>query len=311
LLSLLSGWDGSSNPFGAGFLRLQQSGADTALQWDRDGTANGVAWETLVLFENTTAGDFTEANFTPGYNPGGTAPTGETITGTADDDMLVGTIGADTIDALGGDDTVFGGAGADTIEGGDGVDLMRGEADDDIIGGGNDDDFLWGDDGADQLSGDVGNDVLSGDAGEDLLTGADGNDSLDGGGDDDTLDGGDGGDFLAGGFGLDVLSGGTGSDLFAFRSAAEGPDEITDFTSGSDKLYILADGFGGGLEVGGSVTLVSGSNPATSGTGGQFLFDTDDGSLLWDVDGTGGEAAVLIATFATVVPLAASDFVVG
>ena len=31
LLSLLSGWDGSSNPFGSGFLRLQQSGADTLL----------------------------------------------------------------------------------------------------------------------------------------------------------------------------------------------------------------------------------------------------------------------------------------
>ena len=53
LLGLLSGWDGSSNPFGSGFLRLQQSGADTLLQWDQDGTAGGANWETLVVFQNT------------------------------------------------------------------------------------------------------------------------------------------------------------------------------------------------------------------------------------------------------------------
>ena len=113
LLSLLSGWDGSSNPFGSGFLRLQQSGADTLLQWDQDGAAGGANWETLVVFQNTDAGDFTDANFVPGYDPDGSAPAGETITGTEDDDTLTGTIGGDTINALGGDDTVFGLAGAD------------------------------------------------------------------------------------------------------------------------------------------------------------------------------------------------------
>ena len=85
LLSLLSGWDGSSNPFGSGFLRLQQSGADTLLQWDQDGTTGGSNWETLVVFQNTDAGDFTDANFVPGYDPDGSAPAGETITGTADE----------------------------------------------------------------------------------------------------------------------------------------------------------------------------------------------------------------------------------
>ena len=74
LLSLLSGWDGSSNPFGSGFLRLQQSGADTLLQWDQDGAAGGANWETLVVFQNTTADDFTDANFVPGYDPDGSAP---------------------------------------------------------------------------------------------------------------------------------------------------------------------------------------------------------------------------------------------
>ena len=108
LLSLLSGWDGSSNPFGSGFLRLQQSGADTLLQWDQDGTAGGANWETLVVFQNTDADDFTDANFVPGYDPDGSAPAGQTITGTEDGETLTGTIGDDTINALGGDDTVFG-----------------------------------------------------------------------------------------------------------------------------------------------------------------------------------------------------------
>ena len=67
LLGLLSGWDGSSNPFGSGFLRLQQDGADTLLQWDQDGDVGGSDWETLVVFENTDADEFTDANFVPGY----------------------------------------------------------------------------------------------------------------------------------------------------------------------------------------------------------------------------------------------------
>ena len=37
---------------------------------------------------------------------------------------------------------------------------------------------------------------------------------------------------------------------------------------------------------------------------------TDDGRLLWDADGTGNDAAVLVATFTNHPPLAASDFVV-
>ena len=136
LLSLLSGWDGSSNPFGSsGFLRLQQSGADTVLQWDQDGTAGGANWETLVVFQNTTAGNFTDANFAPGYPPDGSAPAGQTITGTDNGETLTGTIGDDTINALGGNDIVFGRAGADLIDGGDGDDVLNGEGGNDVIAG--------------------------------------------------------------------------------------------------------------------------------------------------------------------------------
>jgi VCBS repeat-containing protein len=310
LLSLLSGWDGSSNPFGSGFLRLQQDGTDTLLEWDQDGAAGGANWETLVVFENTDADDFSEANFVPAYHPDGGAPAGQTITGTNDGETLTGTIGADTINALGGDDFVFGQAGADLIQGGDGFDFLHGEADDDVIDGGNDDDFLTGGDGNDQLLGQAGNDTLFGENGEDELSGGEGNDSLDGGDGGDTLDGGDGDDFVYGGLGSDVLSGGVGIDLFYLQSALDGPDEITDFVSGSDMIMVSASGFGGDLVPDGAVSLVSGSDPAASDATGQFLFDTDDGRLLWDADGTGSGDAVLIATFSNIPSLAATDFVV-
>ena len=131
-----------------------------------------------------------------------------------------------------------------------------------------------------------------------------------GGDGDDTLDGGDGDDFLSGGLGSDVLTGGVGVDTFDFQSASDGPDEITDFVSGTDKIQVSASGFGGGLIAGGTVSLVSGSDPTASDATGQFLFDTDDGRLLWDADGTGSGDAVLIATLSNIPSLATSDFAV-
>jgi Ca2+-binding RTX toxin-like protein len=310
LLSLLSGWDGNSNPFGSGFLRLQQSGADTLFQWDQNGATGGATWETLAVFQNTDAGDFTEANFVPGYDPGGSAPTGETITGTEDDDALTGTIGGDTINGLGGNDNISGLAGADQIDGGDGSDFVSGDADNDVVNGGNNDDFLFGGDGNDQLFGQADNDHLFGQNGDDQLSGGDGDDVLEGGDGGDTLVGGDGDDSLLGGLGLDVLTGGVGGDFFVFQSTSNGADEITDFATGIDHFIVSASGFGGGLTQGGSVSLVSGSNPTASGASGQFLYDTDDGSLLWDADGTGSGNPELVATLTNAPALDPSDFFV-
>ncbi|HEX8574429.1 MAG TPA: Ig-like domain-containing protein [Allosphingosinicella sp.] len=311
ILSLLSGWDGTSNPFDSGFLRLQQDDGDTLFQWDRDGSGEGSGWETLAIFQNTAAGAFTEANFAPSYNPDGSEPQGETITGTAGDDTLVGTVGGDWIDGLGGNDGIFGQAGADFIFGGDGHDQLHGGADGDVLDGGNDDDVLRGDDGDDMMSGQAGSDILFGDQGADDLSGGDGNDSLEGNDGDDSIDGGNGEDFLAGGLGADILTGGGDGDIFSFQNASQGADEITDFTGGADKIHVRASGFGGGLAFGGPVSLVSGSNPTASQAGGQFLYDTDDGSLFWDSDGTGSGDAVLIATLTSVPSLEASDFIVG
>ncbi|MFG5119522.1 hypothetical protein [Methylorubrum sp. POS3] len=41
---------------------------------------------------------------------------------------------------------------------------------------------------------------------------------------------------------------------------------------------------------------------------GQFVHDVAHKQLLWDADGTGGDAAVTVATFATPANLHAQDF---
>ena len=46
------GWDTTTNPFTTGYLRVAQSGADTLLQLDRDGTANGAGWVTVATLQN-------------------------------------------------------------------------------------------------------------------------------------------------------------------------------------------------------------------------------------------------------------------
>src|SRR5207237_4422449 len=80
LANVVSGWDGSSNPFGSGFMRLVASGSDTLLQLDADGAANGQNYRTIVDFQHTAFSSFTSDNFIPPYNPDGGATPGVTFT---------------------------------------------------------------------------------------------------------------------------------------------------------------------------------------------------------------------------------------
>jgi Ca2+-binding RTX toxin-like protein len=69
LSSQLSGWNGSSNPFGAeGYVRLVQMDQGTALQVDRDGASGQGGFSTVLTLENATASTFTAENF-GGYAP--------------------------------------------------------------------------------------------------------------------------------------------------------------------------------------------------------------------------------------------------
>ena len=115
----LEGWSGD-NPFAEEIVRLKQKDASALLQARIDG-----AWTTVASFSNTDAGAFTAYNF-EGYGPDGIGGAGQTLRGSAGDDVMVGTVGHDRLDGRDGDDMLNGGGnGNDTLLGGRGDDTMQ------------------------------------------------------------------------------------------------------------------------------------------------------------------------------------------
>jgi Ca2+-binding RTX toxin-like protein len=156
----LSGWDGSSNPFGSsGFFRLVQSGADTLVQVDFDGTANRYGFVNLATLQNVTASQLDDSNF-GGFHPDGRPAIGQIFDGTALNDVIAGTAGGDTINGYEGMDLISGDSGNDFINGGAGNDIIDGGAGNDIIDGGDGDDHLTSYIGSDTLIGGAGNDYI-------------------------------------------------------------------------------------------------------------------------------------------------------
>ena len=205
-------------------------------------------------------------------------------------DLINGSYNAEAINGKAGDDTINGGSGNDTLDGAVGADVLNGDAGDDVLNGGA---------GDDNLAGGVGADTLNGGLGNDLMAGGDGNDSLMGAAGDDVL---------VGGLGADTLAGAAGNDTFRYASAAEGGDLVVGFRSGQDHFEFSAAGFGGGLVAGAEISLLLGK-AATAATG-QFVYDAAHGNLLWDVDGSGATASVVIAHFASNPHLTAEDFTI-
>ncbi len=100
------GWDGSSDLFASGFLRLVQRGPDTWLEADM----HGWGWTRLLVFVDSNAASFTAANFS------GHAPVVFTPAVT----VHQGTSGADSFQA-GGDDLYFLNHAGDTVREPDGT----------------------------------------------------------------------------------------------------------------------------------------------------------------------------------------------
>ncbi|HEX8364198.1 MAG TPA: calcium-binding protein [Allosphingosinicella sp.] len=131
----------------------------------------------------------------------------------------------------------------------------------------------------------------------------------------DLLFGNGGDDSLEARADTDFLKGGLGDDRFRYVRIDEPADFIFDFTPGEDKLEFeeqlsVARPF---RNLDGPLTpdqLVANSNPQSSGTKAQFLYDTDDGRLFFDQDGAGASAAVHIVTLYGVPPLTTDDFII-
>ncbi len=189
----------------------------------------------------------------------------ENVSGTQMGDRMTGSTGNDTLTGNGGSDILSGGTGLDVLNGGDG---------DDTVEGGN---------------------------GGDRLLGLDGTDILNGGFGADTLSGGEGHDKLNGGRGGDTLSGGGGDDQFIYKGLLEVGDRITDFVSNSngqnDVFLFDGDSFGD-LQAGllAANRFEANSSGVATQASTRFIFDTDNGTLTFDSNGSGNGGQTLIAT---------------
>jgi Ca2+-binding RTX toxin-like protein len=249
--------------------------------------------------------------------------------GNAEDNFMLGNVGNNRLLGYGGNDTLNGGLGNDTLQGGEGADsLVGGDGVDRLDGGNGDDTYVLADldlvieaanAGIDTvlsaitytLPGTVENLSLlnntdiagTGNAVANVLNGNSGANLLRGLGEADRISGGQGADTIEGGAGADTLTGGGGFDRFLWLTPAEGGDVVQDFRVGDDKLAFAAAGFGG-------LAVVTLSQNAAAGGTAQFVYTKATGVLEWDADGTGGIAAVTIATLVNKPTLAATDFVI-
>ena len=238
-------------------------------------------------------------------NVQGTIGYGDTLIGSAVDnvlsgysgnDYLYGNDGNDTLYGMDGNDFLQGGNGADWLDGGAGVDTVDyngaagvyvnlttgygyyGEAAGDrlfnvenVQGTG-----LYGD----TLIGNAADNILSGYGGADYLYGNDGN---------DTLYGGDGNDFLQGGNGADWLDGGAGVDTVDYNGAA---GVWVDLSTGygyygeaaGDRLFNIENVQGTGGY--GDTLIGSAVANVLSGYGGDdYLYGRDGNDTLYGMDG--------------------------
>jgi Ca2+-binding RTX toxin-like protein len=169
------------------------------------------------------------------------------------------------------------------------------------------------------LMGGAGNELLLGGQFRDHLSGGGGRDVVRGGAGADTLVGGGGDDQLMGEAGDDRLDGGAGADRYIFTQVTDGADTIAGFTPGQDELVFSAQMFAGGLTPGevlvtppqtvGNLLVAAGDPFATPlNSSSAFLYDTDDGRLWFDPDGSGAQAAVLMVTLVGAPALGSGDF---
>ena len=211
--------DPTLNPFATGNLKLVQSGADTIVQFDRDGSGTAYTWVNLLTLQNVDMLTLRAANLDNYQLPlqYGTEDA-DTLEGTTGDDALHGLGGDDRIDGLAGADNIYGGEGSDRVNAGAGADLVEGGDGDDVLDGGADADILAGEAGSDEIAGGEGDDDVFGGSGNDVLRGGAGADELFGDLGDDSMDGGEGNDVLYADYfdsaaQHDIAIGGAGADV--------------------------------------------------------------------------------------------------
>jgi Ca2+-binding RTX toxin-like protein len=241
----------------------------------------------------------------------------DTLTGNAVSNVLEGGAGADKLDGGSSSKTDIDTASYANASGGVTVDMLK----------------------VKNNSGDAAGDTYKN---IENLLGSGSGDTLGGDNKVNAIDGGAGNDVIAGNGGIDTLTGGLGVDTFRFNAIKDGGgatkvlgvtpaptgDIITDFVSGEDLIGISRADFKilAGVDLGAADALDFAAHYFVTGVGaaptkanqsgvtatetghGQFLFNQTTDQLWWDADGSGKQAAVLLASFQNGAHVLATDF---
>ncbi|KQT60781.1 hypothetical protein ASG52_16105 [Methylobacterium sp. Leaf456] len=227
------------------------------------------------------------------------------LTGNEFTNKLIGNAGNNVLDGGAGIDEMRGGAGNDEMRGGAGNDTYLVDNARDIVieavGG-----------GTDTVLASVGYALREGQEIESLrLTGKAGSVALTGNAFGQTLVGNVGVNVLDGGLGADVLTGGKGADTFVFSTVlgAGNVDRITDFST-VDAIRLSKSIFSalapGEIKAGEFKDIAKGKVDADD----HILYDSRDGSLFYDADGSGRAAAVKFAVLDNKAAITHDDFFV-
>jgi hypothetical protein len=158
--------ESSSSPYGW-FNAPQDGEYYLRLRTDSD-NVNLASYELLITIDSSSAVT-SDASFTYTVDDLGAQDTataivsgvsGNTITGTDRDEILIGGATDDVLQGNGGNDVLIGNAGMDTLTGGDGADRLEGGTGNDTLDGGAGNDLLIGGAGDDLLIGGLGSDIF-------------------------------------------------------------------------------------------------------------------------------------------------------
>jgi len=205
----------------------------------------------------------------------------DTLVGDAGNNVLVGEGGGDILNGVGGNDT----ASYITAAAGVIADLSAGQG-------------FGGDAGGDQYFG------------IENLDGSNFADQLYGDGGVNTVIGNGGDDQLSGEGGADTLTGGNGNDTFLFERplVAGQVTSITDFTAGGDKIALSTSVFTQAGPVGPLAAAAFFIGAAAHDLDDRIIYNSANGDVMYDSDGTGANAAVIFANIGDSKPVTAADF---
>ena len=204
-------------------------------------------------------------------------------TGNALDNVLAGNSGSNTLTGLAGNDTYIVTQSNDNVveSSGNGTDTVRASISYTL--GNNVEKLVLT--GSGSING-TGNSLAN------SLTGNAGNNTLRGQG---------GADFLSGGAGNDILTGGSGTDEFYFGEApgTGGVDHITDFSSGErlqfEEFVFTGLGAPGNFAPNDARFFAAPGASGGADASDRVVYNTTNGHLYYDADGSGAGAAALIA----------------